>query len=222
MPKKDTSFDQGLQSASHDRPGSELVGKYPDIYDPKYQSRRWWILGVRVDEERQIIPFHNHAFGGIAWQHGTQKQVLEDGWLGLDSHRLRLTRELLRDEQVIKCAKQIKNTIIRWKSRKSDTAQGPVMRWAADVLSLEHRIKVRDVKKQQFIPAGYRYHAGPGDVPVSSYLILIPKDMLDAHDSGGFFSPNLQAIPTMLDLDPSLIPTRMSEPGEDSVADEKW
>ena len=226
MAKKQNTRDFVSSGESQDGLSQSAVAEpESNIYAPDYRARRWWLLGIRIDEERNMIPFHNTAFGGVAWQQGTQNQVMEDGWLGLDRHRARLTRQQLSAEQVIKCVASIKQMVVRWKARQRDTDRGKSARWAADIVSLEHRIKTYDKKKEEHVPAGYRYQPGVDDVPVSSYLILIPRGRLKdlAGGVGGFSQPELTKIPTMLDLDPSLIPDRMSKKEEDfAVGDEPW
>ena len=214
--KKKTSgpFAPGL----HGSPAVAVAEKEESsIYEPGYSARRWWLLGIKIDTERNIVPFHNSAFGGIPWQQGTQNQVIEDGWLTLDQHRLRLTRQQLYASQVCRAASEIRQKVVRWIARPRD-------RWAADVLSLEHRVKTYDKKKEIFVPAGYRYQPGANDEPISKYLVFIPRSMVEQFSSGGkLFQPDLTSIPTMLDLDSSLIPDRMSRKPEGIAAeDEPW
>lgn len=183
------------------------------IYSPDYPGRRWWLLGIKVDEKRDIIPFHNAAFGGVPWQQGTQNQIMDDGWLGLDRHRMRLTRQLLYASQITKAVSEIQQKVVRWQADKR-----------SQILSLEHRIKTYDKKKEKFVAAGYLYHAGSNDIPVSKYLVFLPRTgMEEFSDSGKLYEPNLNSLPSMLDLDPSLIPDRMSGRQEGvSVEDEAW
>ena len=183
------------------------------VYSPDFDGRRWWMLGIKIDEARDIIPFHNAAFGGIPWQQGTQNQIMDDGWLGLDRHRMRLTRQLLYASQVIRAVSEIKQKVVRWSADKR-----------SQILSLEHRIKTYDNKKKQFVFGGHRYHPGSNDIPVSRYLVFLPRTgMEEFTDSGKSYEPNLNSLPSMLDLDPSLIPDRMSGRQDGlSVADEAW
>ena len=194
------------------------------IYEPDYEYRRYWMLGIKVDEERQQLPFHNAAFGGTGWHQGTQRQVrTEDGWLGLDHHRVRLCRELLSAEEVRLAVSSIRQKVVRWVKKLQETDKGTVERWAASVFSLENRIKTYDKKKEQFVPAGYRFTANKDDVPVSSYLVFIPRSMLEKAGTGNFYEPNIDTMDSMLDLDPSLVPDRMSGKHDPSDGgDEVW
>lgn len=201
------------------------VNAESDIYSPDYPARKYWLLGVKFDEERGQIPFHACAFGGIGWQEGTQNQVrTEDGWLGLDAYRIRVSPMLLSSDQVRRAVSDIRQKVVRWQRRRQETLAGPVKRWRADVLSLEHRIKTRDKKKEEFVPAGYRYTPGVNDVPVSKYLVFIPRAMLQAKPGGGkLYEPSLDSMSSMFDLDPSLIPDRMSgDHAVSGVGDEAW
>jgi len=201
----------------------ERLGREESLYSPEYSGRIWWYIGIRIDEERQQIPFHNSAFGGIPWMQGTQREVVvQEGWMGLEIHRNRLTPQILFARQVRRAVLEIKQKIIRWQARERDNLKGPARRWKADILSLENRIKTHDPEKRKFIPSGYRYSPGPNDEPISKYLVFIPrKKLLETADR--LYEPNLRKIPTMLELDPSLIPDRMSGQQEDIAAgDEPW
>ncbi len=196
----------------------------PGIYSPSYSGRRYWLLGIKIDAERGQIPFHHSAFGGTAWKEGTQNQVVEDGWLALDQYRIRLSRELLSAEQVKRAVSEIRQKVVRWKKRRQEFLDGAVDRWAADVLSLEHRIKTYDKKKEQHVPSGYRYTAGLNDVPVSRYLVFIPRTMLEGQSGRGkLYEPDIESMDSMLDLDPTLVPDRMTGRDDpDSGGDEVW
>lgn len=228
MAKKKTyqESDRSLESEYDDSPSMAVAEAESTIYAPDYKGRKWWLLGIRVDEERGMVPFHNAPFGGVPWQQGTQNQVeVEPGWIGLDSKRARLTPQLLRSDQVVRCVSEIKQKVVRWRRRQRDAAHGTTFRWAAQVLSLEHRIKTYDKKNEEFVPSGYRYEPGDNDVPVSSYLIFVRRSRLQelVGGSSGFSQPELTKIPTMLELDPGLIPDRMSGKREDFEAgDEPW
>ncbi len=201
------------------------VGKDPSIYAPDYTGRRWWLLGIKVDEEREQLPFHNSAFGGVAWQQGAQQQTRDaDGWVGAEGHRTRLGRQLLSSGQVKRVVREIKQKVIRWQRIRRDTPRGIVERWRADILSLEHRVKGYDEKDKKFVPGGYRFYPGPNDEPISKYLVFISRAyVVKLSDSGKFYEPSLRALPTMLDLDSSLIPDRMTAGQDDMAAgDEVW
>ncbi len=216
-----------VESVEEERDAVAVLDQAPTegagIYEPNYSGRRYWLLGIKIDEERQQIPFHNAAFGGVGFQQGTQHQVVEDGWLGLDRHRVRLGRALLDAEQVRQAVSEIRQKVVRWQKHLQETSKGPVDRWAASVFSLEHRIKSYDKKKEQFVPAGYRYTAQKNDVPVSNYLVFVPRSMLEEAGRGKFYEPDLMSMDTMLDLDPSLVPDRMSGKHDPSQGgDEVW
>ena len=226
MAKRKESFDPGLHHdagpAVLDRDESDRTGG-ASIYAPEYSGRHWWILGIRIDEERNQIPFHNSAFGGIPWQQGTQREVqVQEGWMGLEIHRLRLTHQIMYAHQAKRAVAEIKQKVVRWQPRKRDEHDS-VKRWKADIISLEHRIKSRDPETRKFIPSGYRYQPGPNDEPLSKYLVFIPRSELQKMSGGVFYEPDLKKIPTMLELDPSLIPDRMAGRAVDIEAgDEAW
>jgi len=90
-------------------------------------------------------------------------------------------------------------------------------------LSLENRLKTYDKKKEVFVPTGYRYQPGPDDEPLSRYLVFVPRSFLEKSSGGKLFEPDLNGVPTMLDIDSSLIPDRISQ--RDQVVaggDEVW
>lgn len=200
-----------------------IVKTTADLYCPDYTGRKWWLLGIKTDPDRNNhLPFHNNAFGGIAWQHGTQNQVIDDGWLGLDRHRRRLTRQILSSAQVRRAVVEIRQKVVRWIHRVHQTSRGTSVRWAASILSLEHRTKTLDRKKQEFVPAGHLYHPGPNDEPVSRYLVFLPRSRLEEFGLQ-FYDPDLEKFPAMLELDPSLIPDRMKVKDQEVAAgDEPW
>lgn len=211
--RKDESFASG---AAVLEPRAPDHNEDASIYAPEYSGRIWWLLGIRIDEERNQIPLHNAAFGGIPWQQGTQREVaVQEGWTGLEIHRLRLTAQILYAHQAERAAREIKQKVVRWQNRPRG--------WKADVLSLEHRIKTFDPEKRKHVPSGYRYQPGRSDEPLSKYLVFIPRKKLREMSGESYRELDVKKIPTMFELDPSLIPDRMSGEEENIAAgDEPW
>ena len=77
-------------------------------------------------------------------------------------------------------------------------------------------------KKEGFVAAGYRYSPGPNDVPVSKYLIFIPRKQFEEVTGGKNPQTSLENLPTMFDIDPTLIPNRMGDAAGSLFADEVW
>lgn len=203
--------------------GAVAVLDKADIYAPDYEARHWWFVGIKVDRERNQMPFHNFPFGGVGFQQGTQRTVVtEEVWLSLDGHRTRVVRQHLYAHQVKRAAESIKQCVVRWYKRTHVISAGqPKTRFAADVISLENRIKSYNTKKKEFVAAGYRYHPTRTDVPVSKYLVLIPRGFLNDPSAGKITEIDINSLPSMFDLDPSLIPDRMGG-HESAVGDEPW
>lgn len=212
--RKDESFASGAAVLEPRAPPDH--NEDASIYAPEYSGRIWWLLGIRIDEERNQIPLHNAAFGGVPWQQGTQREVaVQEGWTGLEIHRLRLTPQILFAPQVKRAVGEIKQKVVRWQSRPRG--------WKADVLSLEHRIKTFDPEKRKFVPSGYRYQPGKSDEPLSKYLVFISRKKLRESSGESYEELDVKKIPTMFELDPSLIPDRMSGEEENIAAgDEPW
>ena len=205
--------------------GNVAVMEEAAIYSPAYSGRMWWFLGIKVDHDKSQLPFHNRAFGGKMFQQGTQRQVVtENVWLSLDSHRTRVVRQLLSAAEVIKMIASIKQFVVRWHRRSHTVAKGDlVTRWAADVVSLEHRIKTYDMKEKKFVPSGYRYQfQGLSDVPVASYLVLVPRSYINDPSAGKVTELDISGLPSILDLDPSMIPDRIRDKDPAAGGDEVW
>ena len=206
--------------------GSVGVLETSRIYEPDYQARLWWFVGVKVDKERNHLPFHNMAFGGVPFQQGTQRQVVsEDAWLSLDAHRTRVVRQHLYSQDIERIIQSIKHRVVRWSRSVRSIKEGKqVIRWSAKVLSLENRIrvKIREGLIEKFVPGGYRFHPTENDVPLSKYLVLITRGFLKDPGAGKLTELDINNLPSMFDLDPSLVPDRMGNSTDNPLADEPW
>ncbi len=196
------------------------------IYNPEYLGRKIWFLGIKVDPERNVMPFHNRGFGGVPFQQGTQRQTMVDDegtWLTLDTHRTRVVRQHLYAEQVLRAVASIKQRLVRWQKGSQILARGKsVTRWSASVISLKHRIKTYNKKEEEFVPSGYRYYfESASDVPVAQYLVLVPRSFIDDPSAGKSTGIDIVGLPSMLDLDSSLIPDRMNQ-RDLAAEDEPW
>ncbi len=196
---------------------------YSVVYSPSFEARRVWFVGVKVDQEKHQLPFYNRGFGGIPFQYGTQKpQMSEDLWLTLDGHRTRVVRQHLDALKIKRAVLSIRNTVVRWKAARHATSGGEAMtRWSAEILSLETRVKSFSLKEKAFLPVGYLNNAQSTDVPVSKYLVLIPRDLVTDRGAG-IQELDIDSLPSMFDLDPTLVPDRMRVVEAGSVTDEPW
>ncbi len=190
------------------------------VYAERYAGRRWWLLGIKVDKERGQLPCHSHVCGGLNWGQGTQRQTESDGWAALDDHRSRSIRVILSWDQVNAAVTDVKAFIVRWRRHIHMTSKGAAEGYATEIISLVNRYKVRDEQTKTFRPSGYRYQPLPADEPLSKYLVLVPKQFI-AKQRG--FLPQIADLPTMLELDPTLVSDRLLALSADEVAeDEVW
>lgn len=196
-----------------------MVADAPHPYRESYAGRKWWFLGIKVDQEREQLPCHSHVCGGINWQQGTQRQVDSDGWIGLDDHRRRVVASLYSWQQIQRAVSEVKHFIVRWRRHEYQTARGSREGWATDIISLENRHKVRIDPKEESKGGSYRYFPEKSDVALASYLILIPRTYVKTKE----FRPTVKGLPSMLDLDPSLINERLESVQTEQVwEDEPW
>ena len=190
------------------------------VYDERYSGRRWWMLGIKLDKERRQLPCHSHVCGGMAWQQGTQRQVDADGWAALDDHRSRVVRGIYSYEQIREAVGAVRHFVVRWQRHAHHTPQGQSEGYATQIISLANRHKVKDDATKQFRPSGWRYQPLPTDEPLAKYLVLVPRRMLETRRG---FLPRIEELPSMLDLDPRLVPERLvALMGDESLDDEPW
>lgn len=191
------------------------------VYHEKYTGRKWWLLGIKIDKERGQLPCHSHICGGVNWQQGTQQTVDAGGWMALDDHRTRVVRGHYTSDQIERAVCEVKHFIVRWRRHVHHTTKGPTEGWATEIISLANRYKVKDDIKKQYVVSGYRYQPTASDVPITMYLVLFPRSMLETGRRG--FLPRIDEVPSMLDLDPSLISDRLQTVTEvESAEDEPW
>ena len=191
------------------------------VYKESYDGRRWWLLGIKVDQERKQLPCHSHVCGGINWQQGTQRQVEADGWMALDDHRTRVVRALYSWTQINRAVRDIRNFVVRWAHHTYQTAKGVSEGWRTEIVSLSNRYKVKLDSNKPFEPSGYRFHPRADDVPLSKYLILFPRSLLETKRRA--FLPRIDELPSMFELDSSLISDRLvTTSGEEQMEDEIW
>lgn len=193
-------------------------------YSQEYAGRRWWIVGVKHDPERQRPPFDSQAFGLIEFTTGIQRPINADGWLALDRHRIRAYAVHIPYSFIQRAIPQIKNSFVRWQRRvrEDEKGQATIVSFAAEVYNSETRHKEINPLTKQLEPLGQRvHHMEHGDVPVASYLVLIPRKMLKAMGApvDQFYEPDLDKLPTILELDPSLRPPA---PEGEPTDDEPW
>lgn len=190
-------------------------------YRKPYPGRRWWVLAIKPDREREAMPCHFFAAGGVGWSRGTKKPVVHEGWSTLDNYVTRATRALLSSAQVEKTLFRIKNSVVRWRKTIRKTPTGRSESWAADIICLENRIKAINPVTREHEGRGYRHSVQPNDIPISKYLVMVPRPPEAKGNQS--YDPDLEQFPTMFELDPSLVPSRMQDPGDGSFGeDEPW
>ncbi len=206
----------------------EPLATSEEVYKTPYGAGRFWIIGIKADEERKLVPFHHKAFGTLSFTYGKQRVINAEGWMALDAHRQRCYPVKLRYAEIQRALRKITNTVVRWIKRVREDDRGrEIVTWAADIVNLSHRHKVFNEEKKTWIGGSLKFSLQPGDVPVASYLVLIPRAMLkEAGPSvDQFFEPDITKLPSMLDLDPSLKPSedlRDEMWGGDDPEDEVW
>jgi hypothetical protein len=205
------------------------VAEPPDSiegFEP-YTGTKQWLLAIKGDPEKGgALPCARVALGGVVFQEGTQRvvQIENEGvYQGLDTHRQRVTSLQLTHEQSIRVLSAMKERLVRWRKRTHETAKKTIERWGATVYCLEHRVKVRNPQTRMHEPAGYRYSQTPSDEPLAKYLVFIP---FEAAEARGCRRGTIADLPTVLDLDPTMVPTRWSDTlattvGE-SIEHEDW